>query len=246
MRPLASEVCFQRVMSFAFYSAEPYVFHTQPQCMTQDIKKGSTCVSLLHQTRSQHRIDFKVFQYCCQYNIWVWYQNNVFYTLLCWVYPNLIWSLLVTWMMFWVNLEVVVSLLKPAAHLVLSENMKQNICPDICWSVTSQVYKLTNKVRPTQEQHRWMIWLHDMSLLFFSYSPTCHQAFITRTQNWYCTAWHRFGTKILLDPSCTVWHAVNLQDCWYHTVCTGLKPNHTTNIPLDDKHPTWQGPSNLP
>lgn len=45
MKPLASEVCFQRLMSFTFHSVEPYVFHAQTQCMMHSIEKGSTCIS---------------------------------------------------------------------------------------------------------------------------------------------------------------------------------------------------------
>lgn len=55
MRPLASKVCFQRLMSFAFCSVERSVFHTQPQCVRLDIEKD---VSLLCQTRSQHSSEY--------------------------------------------------------------------------------------------------------------------------------------------------------------------------------------------
>lgn len=71
----------------------------------------------------------------------------------------------------------------------------------------------------------------------FSHSPTFHQAFHHTLRTDTVQPDTDLESKILFDPSSTVWHAMNLQDYCYHAVCRGLKPKakHTTNLPLDDK-----------
>lgn len=71
-----------------------------------------------------------------------------------------------------------------------------------------------------RERRRWIAQINNMSLLVYILS--CFHYGI------HCTMWHysklisfslnKNTTKILLDPSCTVWTAINLQDCFYSAV----------------------------
>lgn len=72
MRRLAGEVSFQRLMSFVFHSVAPYVFHTRPQCMTQDIKKGVNLHFL--STREGHGSELR---HCSQYNTRVGFNTQI-------------------------------------------------------------------------------------------------------------------------------------------------------------------------
>lgn len=59
MRPLASEVCFQRLMSFTFHSAEPCISHTQPTVYDARHWEGVNLHFTDHQRRSRHCTEFK-------------------------------------------------------------------------------------------------------------------------------------------------------------------------------------------